>query len=295
MKFLESNRSNKYILLGIIVVLVLGVVGCSSKNKEIVGQIGDEVITKDELYDLLVGQNGAQMVEMLISERLVNLEAKKRGIDITDEQIQAELGEMIEDVGGEAMFDQWLLYNAISKEEALDNIKTNIKIKELVIDRITISQDEIKEYFEANKDKLSQVEQIQASHILVKEKELSEEIQEKLQNGGDFSELAKEYSIDGSAQFGGDLGFFGKGAMVKEFEEAAFSLEIDEISEIVETEHGYHIILAVDKIEAKEATLAESKEKIEKIIVDQKMSAAYQEWYEETIKEYTVVNNLIGK
>ncbi|MDE5414967.1 peptidylprolyl isomerase [Alkalihalobacterium chitinilyticum] len=90
--------------------------------------------------------------------------------------------------------------------------------------------------------------EVEASHILVEEKETAEEILAKINAGEDFQELATEHSIDpGSAQRGGELGFFGKGRMVPEFEAAAFNLEIGEVSELVETEYGYHIIKVTDK------------------------------------------------
>lgn len=292
MKLFAKNKSHKYILVGLVILLTLGAVGCSSGGKEVVGKINNEVITKDDLYNLLVEQNGAQMVDALISEKLVNMEAKKQNIDIKNEDIEKELDNMIEEVGGESMFTQWLAYNGMTKEEAKENIKTNLKIKALVKDKVNISDDEIKEYFDENKSKFSQVEQLKASHILVKELDLAEEIHEKLKKDEDFEELAKEHSIDGSAQFGGDLGFFPRGEMVKEFEEAAFALEMGQISEIVESEFGYHIIKAFEKKEAKEAVLSDNKERIENILFEEKLSGAYKEWYQEIIKDYTIENTL---
>ena len=83
---------------------------------------------------------------------------------------------------------------------------------------------------------------IRCSHILVKNKAAAEEILAKLKNGEDFAKLAGEYSIDGSRRRGGDLGDFTRGVMVREFEEAAFSLQKGEVSGIVKTQFGYHII-----------------------------------------------------
>ena len=84
--------------------------------------------------------------------------------------------------------------------------------------------------------------QIRCAHILVEKEALAKEILEKIKEGGSFAKLAEQYSIDGSRRRGGDLGFFGKGMMVREFENAAFALNKGEVSGVVKTEFGYHII-----------------------------------------------------
>ncbi len=85
-------------------------------------------------------------------------------------------------------------------------------------------------------------EKIRCAHILVEKESVAKEVLEKLNKGESFAKLAEQYSIDGSRKRGGDLGFFGKGMMVKEFEKAAFALKKGETSGLVKTEFGYHII-----------------------------------------------------
>ena len=85
-------------------------------------------------------------------------------------------------------------------------------------------------------------EKIRCAHILVEKESVAKEVLEKLNKGESFAKLAEQYSIDGSRKRGGDLGFFGKGMMVKEFEKAAFALKKGETSGLVRTEFGYHII-----------------------------------------------------
>lgn len=87
---------------------------------------------------------------------------------------------------------------------------------------------------------------IRCSHILVEKHPKAQEILSELNNGVDFSELARRYSVCPSKKKGGDLGFFAKGQMVKEFERVAFKLKNDEISDIVKTQFGYHIIKRTD-------------------------------------------------
>jgi len=87
---------------------------------------------------------------------------------------------------------------------------------------------------------------VHCAHILVEKLSLAQEIKTKIANGESFANLAKLYSIDSSKKRGGDLGFFGRGMMVQEFEKAAFALEKGQVSEIVKTQFGYHIIKRLD-------------------------------------------------
>ena len=91
------------------------------------------------------------------------------------------------------------------------------------------------------------ITEVRASHILVKTEEEANELREKISNGEDFAQIAQENSLCPSGQNGGDLGYFGRGMMVKPFEDAAFSLEIGELSTPVQTQFGWHLIKVVDK------------------------------------------------
>ena len=90
------------------------------------------------------------------------------------------------------------------------------------------------------------VNKVHCAHILIEKLSLAQEIKAKIANGESFSNLAKQHSVDGSKKRGGDLGLFGRGMMVKEFEKAAFALEKGQVSDIVKTQFGYHIIKRLD-------------------------------------------------
>lgn len=152
------------------------------------------------------------------------------------------------------------------------------KIKYAFIDlqairqRTTVTPEDVQRYYDDNKDTFSTPERAQASHILLKTegkddaavKKQAEDILAKVKAGADFAALAKQHSEDeGSAERGGDLGAFERGAMVKEFDEAAFSLQPEEVSGLVKTQYGYHIIKGGEKIPASTRTLDEARPQIE--------------------------------
>lgn len=294
---LTNKRTWKFVLLSLSLVLVISITGCTSKgNDEIVAKVNDQVITKEELYNSLVKENGLQVLETLITEKIIDVEAKKQNITVSEEEIEAEINELMESYGGEELFKQALEYYGYTMDDIKKNVTVNTKIKKLVEPSITITEEEMKEYFEKNKDSFDQEEQVKARHILVDTEEEAKEIKGKIDAGEDFAELAKEYSKDeGSKAAGGSLGYFGRGRMVASFEEAAFSLEIGEVSEPVKSDFGYHIIKVEDKKEAKEANYEESKEKIKDIILEDKLPEAYQNWYQEKLNEYEVTNYLKEK
>ena len=140
--------------------------------------------------------------------------------------------------------------------------------------REQVSDEQVKEYYDAHTDEFKQEETVEAKHILIKVDENAEEavveekrqqiagILEKARAGEDFATLAKEYSEGPSKDNGGDLGAFGRGQMVKPFEDAAFSMKAGEISDPVRTRFGWHIIKVENVNEAKTLTLEEASEKI---------------------------------
>lgn len=286
-----KQKGYKYTILSMFLVLIISITGCSKES--VVAKIDNNVITKDELYNVLVEQNGEQVLESLISEKVIELEAEKQKVEVSEEEIQKELDELKEAYGGEEVFNQAMTTYGYTLEALKDNITMNIKLKKLIEPTISISEEEISSYFEMNKETFSQEEQVKASHILVETEEKAKEVIEKLKAGEDFAELAKQYSLDESnKESGGELGFFSRGQMVTEFEEAAFSLNSNEISDPVKTDYGYHIIKSEEKKEAKEADYEENKDSIKDVLLADKISKGYEEWYKDKLSQYKVMNYL---
>ncbi len=184
----------------------------------------------------------------LISEELLMQEAEKEGISADDREVEFYINNLIASIGiTENEFILDLESQGLSLEDIKEAYMRKITIAKLLEDKISsniiITDKEIREYYENNKEYYSAKQgQIRVSHILVKTEDEAKAALKKINEGTSFGEIAKEMSICPSSEKEGDLGFFGKGAMVPEFEEAAFAMNAGEISDIVKTQFGYHII-----------------------------------------------------
>ncbi|TMU87198.1 foldase [Bacillus sp. BHET2] len=266
---------------------LLAVFGFS--KDEVVAKVGSESISKDDLYTTLVDQYGDGALDTLIAEKIVKLESEKKELTVKDSEIEKELESIKDSYDSDEAFNEALASSGSNLESVKGNIRSFLLTEKLLKDRISITEDQIKEYFETNKDTFAQQEQIEASHILVDDEKTAQEVKKKIDDGGDFAELAKEYSSDTSnAESGGELGYFGKGEMVTEFDDKAFAMKKGEISDPVKTEFGYHIIKVTDKKEAKEAVLSDHKDEIKDILFDQVLQTEYGTWLQEKKEDYKI-------
>lgn len=183
------------------------------------------------------------IVEKLVMEEIIIQKAQKQNIVVTEEELEEHLQSFKEMVGGDEGFNEFLESYGITREYFESGRKKELtfnKYKEKYLEELNVTDKELEEFFNEQKEKN---ETIVASHILVEDEDEARQILEQIKSGADFSEMASEKSIDpGSAARGGDLGYFGKGQMVPEFEAAAFALNVGEMSDLVETQFGYHII-----------------------------------------------------
>jgi len=289
-----SRKGLLYAIIAVAAVVVIAVVLIiGMKSNEVVARVGDQKITKEELYNQLVEYYGKNVLESMIADKIVAMEIEKQNITVTDEELQEKLDEFVESYGGEEYVSMMLSMQGMTMDDLREDMLSYLKRLKLIEPRIEVTDEEISGYFEENKANFDQPEQVEASHILVDDEETAKEIKKKLDEGADFAELAAEYSKDtGSAENGGQLGYFGRGKMVEEFENAAFSMEVGQISDPVKTKYGYHIIKVTGKKEAKEATLEDARDEIVEILKEQKLSSEYSEWLEEKKAEYNVYNSL---
>ncbi|ALS79302.1 MULTISPECIES: peptidylprolyl isomerase [Planococcus] len=231
-------------------VLALSACSDSGDDKTIVtSDAGD--ITKDELYEEMKTSIGEQAVQILLIEKVL-----AENFEVTDKEVTAEYDSNKEELG--ESFDQFLTQNNQTEESYKKVIRLNLLQEKALTEGIEVTDKEIQTQYDRQGTELN------ARHILVADEETANSLKKQLDEGADFAKLAKENSTDtGSAENGGNVDWFGPGAMVPEFEKVAYELEIDEISEPVASEFGFHIIQVLEtrKVEDQPA-LEDQKDKI---------------------------------
>jgi len=203
--------------------------------------------------------------------------------DTREEDLKAFLGE----IKNSEYVNKFIKENKITDETLKNLFYDNLYLGAFYNETqegMTNLEEDAKAYYEANKESFK-VDEVTASHILVKNEETAREILEKLAAGEKFEDLAAEYGTDGTKDTGGSLGTFGRGQMVKEFEDAAFALEPGEISEPVKTEFGYHIIKVTDKNQGIR-TYDEMKASISSLLVGQEVQKRIEEMKKSADIEY---------
>ncbi|WP_129600900.1 peptidylprolyl isomerase [Anaerophilus nitritogenes] len=274
MKHITKNMKSFLVLILAVTFIISGcsTQGSGISKKDAVAKIGNEFISLeaynkkltlikkdiermygDKIWSMdLNGKTYLQAVQETVLDQMIDEEAiiqyiKKENIKVDDKEVEEQYKAYMEGIKGQKEAETFLKElkdNGIDEAFLKDQMKTDFyvgKFQEKVMEKLNITDEKVKKYFEDHKEKYIK-DKTKASHILVDSEETAKEVLNKIKNGEDFAKLAQEYSKDGSAQSGGDLGVFPKGKMVPEFEQAAFSLKDGEVSDIVKSQFGYHII-----------------------------------------------------
>jgi foldase protein PrsA len=258
-------------------LLFLGACSTSQAESEVIAETSAGTITKDEFYQELKDRYGD-----IVLEEMITFDVLSENYTVDEEDIDQEVDTAKEQLGDQ--FDMFLEHQGIKDEDGMRQMIHLSLLQEAVASEdIDITDEQLREAYDR------QIYEIDAQHILVEEEQTAWEVKEKIDDGEDFDELAKEYSTDlSNADDGGWLGYFSAGSMVPEFEDAAFAMEAGDISDPVETSYGYHIIKVNDKREKEDSIgeFEEVKDELRRERINQEMDIeAAQAKIEELILE----------
>lgn len=245
----------KHVLALLLATVVLVLSACSNtQNSNIIAETNAGNISVDELYAELKVKYGEQVEESLQS--IILTKVLSESFKVSDEEVNEVIYADKEKLGDQ--FEQVLQQSQFNTEGSYKKaVKLNLLLEKAALEDVEINDEELKEYYKKLKT------DIRVSHILVEDEETAHEVKTKLDNGGAFDSLADKYSIDEPTAFdGGDIGWVEPGTTDREFEEAAYKLNINEFGGPVRTEHGWHIIQLTGKKEKE--SFDHMKEELEK-------------------------------
>jgi peptidyl-prolyl cis-trans isomerase C len=235
-----------------------------------------------------------KIIDDLVTEEVLFQEAREQNIEVDKSEIDSQLQQVKEGYQDQATFQEDLQKGGFTEETFRNYVKRNLMIGKLVDQQmqgnITVTQQEMKEFYENNTQYFEQPEKVSASHILIKVEEGATEeeqqaalekarsLKQQLEDGADFAELAREESQGPSSENGGSLGSFSRGQMVPAFEKAAFNLNKGEISDVVQTQFGYHIIKVTDKKEPETQPFEQAQPNIEQYLMRNKQMEFYSSY-----------------
>lgn len=312
--------ARKKAIVGLLAAIVLGAAATgiaywAEKNTGSVAKVDGARVSKGD-YDRLVEQtkkqyaqrfnvdfNSAQghqmeadlrtgIMNQLVERELIRAEAKRRNLAITDEAFQAKAAELKKGFKDQAEFEQQLKANGLDASEFERQVRDMLLV-EKVVDAVTgdakVSDAEVRGYYDQNRKMYDRPQEVKARHILVKDDATAKLVQQRAKGGADFGALAKEYSEDpGSKAEGGDLGYFGRGKMVKEFEEAAFTTPPGQLSPLVKTRFGWHLIKVEDRKAPRTQGFDEVKGEIRTNLTTERRRSAFMGWLQQRKAEAKV-------
>jgi len=296
-----TSKKSIWIILSILFLLLISFstfagTEAVSQDKEKAAVVNGTVITRKE-FDIELNQvkikisQGRQAVsdaklekikndilENLINRELLYQQSQKKGVVIEEKIVEDYLSSLKQKFPNQEEYEKALKDFSISENGLKLKVKMGYAIQKFIdkqiADKVAVSEKESKTFYDVHPEFFKQPERVKASHILIKldpnaeeskkasAKEKIENIQKKLKEGKDFAALAREFSEGPSKDNGGDLGFFTRGQMVPPFEDAAFSLKTGEVSDLVVTRFGYHLIKVTEKAAAQTIKFEDAKEKI---------------------------------
>ena len=273
---MKDNFMKKYFLIMLLVSTALA----QKSLDRIIAVVDREVITESDLnftVQQLAVQNRLdptskelreRVLDGMINDKLVLAQAIEDSVVVTDdevtERLEQQISRMTYQVGGQEKLEEiyGMTVNRMKRDfqfrELIRKQMLVQKIQQQRQSQLTVSRREVEEFYAMYKDSIPNVpKEFELSHIYIEPKPDSTVLQaifikaqaivDSIKAGGDFADYAKRYSSDGTASLGGDLGFARRGSFVKEFEEVAFTLNVNEISKPVKTQFGYHIIQLMER------------------------------------------------
>jgi parvulin-like peptidyl-prolyl isomerase len=228
----------------------------------------------------------------LIETELLLQEADVRSLTVTDEELDLEISHLKEDYPKDTL-NEALERIGLQLEEWKEDRKEKLLIDKLIkreVDSVIhVSDDDIREYYDANKDEFQQPLMVRARQIVVGTEKEASALRTRLVRGEDFAEVARLHSLSPDAQSGGDLGVFAKGQMPEEFDEIVFRYRVGSISKVVKSPYGYHIFKVEDRMRPRLREIEEVRDQIAAGIFQGRQEIFFKDWLDSLKKQARII------
>jgi foldase protein PrsA len=304
------RRNSSLLLLALIAALALAACGGGGTSSAdvpdgAVAVVGDKTVTKEE-FDKLIEQQKksaeaqkqdfpepgtaeyealkATVVKGLVEQKEWELDGEAMGVEVTDQEIETELDKLKQQYfqGDEQKYSAELAKQGLTDEDVRNELRTRVltnKIFEAVTKKVTVSDADIKAYYEKNPTQYQQPASREVRHILVKTEALAQKLHDQIQGGADFAKLAQKYTQDQASKADGGKFTAFKGRTVEPFDEFVFSAKTGELSDPIKTEFGWHIIEVLSAVKPATTTpLDQVKDSIKTTVLQTKQNAAMKAW-----------------
>ncbi|MBI3184449.1 MAG: peptidyl-prolyl cis-trans isomerase [Myxococcales bacterium] len=227
------------------------------------------------------------LLDTLVERTVLLQAARAANVAATPEEVDRRVLRLGADYPAES-FEEAMAQGQTSLTELKRKTAQLIAIEKLfeehVYPRVAVTEDEIRRYYEAHAEELQEPEQVHAAQIVVKGLDDARRVQSLLRSGKKFPDLARRYSLSPEAKLGGDLGFFARGVMPPQFDEVVFRLSVNQVSDVVTTDYGFHLFKVLERKPARKRELPEARREVEEKVLQEKRARA-QEEYVRALKE----------
>lgn len=308
-------RNRRRILIEALILFLL-VSGCSNKgdtaaeNQVVIG-VDDRVLTLAEFNeyfepirmccDETQAENSGAMREarhrfllQLVEEMIILRRADELSLHVSPHELDEAVADFQKDYP-EGGFEDVFLCQAISFEAWKERLAKRLLMQKVIqkelFKKISVTPQEIKDYYDKHWQEWSHGEQIRSRHILLPSEDQANNILEQLENGDDFAALARLHSVAPEAQCGGDMGYVVRSQLPGCLEETLFELDQGAVSAVVKTPYGFHIFQVIEKRQASKPNIEDCIEKIKQDIQKERMGAAYGPWLARLRSRYCIKIN----
>lgn len=248
-------------LVAVVFAVIAIVAGCANKPVAIVDGVK---ITEAEFNQRLLETAGRDVLRDMIDRELLRQAAAEAGIEVTEEELDAEIEKAKQQIGGEELFQQWLAGREITEERWREHVRFALLTRKLALKDVKYTEEDLKKFFEENKERFAHPAMVSISEIVVASKQDAEEVMAELKKGTSFGDLARRYSLAPTRERGGERPEMPIDQIpIPAIREAAQSLPIGKVSDPIPAEGQWYIMMVRDRKPAREASFTADRQVIE--------------------------------